>query len=248
MVVEAVEKMKGVILAGGKGTRLMPLTKVTNKHLLPIYNEPMIYYPIRTLVAAGISDVLIVVGGESIGDFLRLLGSGSEFGINLTYRVQEGVGGIPAALALACEFAGNDSIMVVLGDNVMEDSLKAEVENFDNGKVCSMIFLKEVHDPQRYGVAEIKAGKVVALYEKPDVPPSNLCVSGVYMFDSAVFGIIKNLKPSKRGETEIVDVLNSYLKDGKMSWRMLKGYWTDAGTLESWFEANSIVREKNSRH
>lgn len=244
---EAVAKMKGVILAGGKGTRLMPLTKVTNKHLLPIYTEPMIYYPIRTLVAAGVKDVLIVVGGESIGDFLRLLGSGSEFGINLTYRVQEGVGGIPAALSLACEFAGTDNVMVVLGDNVMEDSLKSEAERFDKGSGGARIFLKEVHDPQRYGVAEVKAGKVVALYEKPAVPPSNLCVSGVYMFDSSVFEVIKSLKPSRRGETEIVDVLNSYLKSGKLSFGTLKGYWTDAGTLESWFEANSIVREKSRK-
>ncbi|MBI2140881.1 NTP transferase domain-containing protein [Candidatus Woesearchaeota archaeon] len=237
--------MKGVILAGGKGTRMMPLTKVTNKHLLPIYNEPMIYYPIKTLAAAGIKDILIVVGGESMGEFLRLLGSGREFGVNLTYRCQEGAGGIPAALALAKEFADNDRVMVVLGDNVMDESLKEEAHKFESGNSGCHIFLKEVHDPQRYGVVELDGGKVVAIHEKPEKPPTNLCVTGVYMFDSAVFGIIPDMKPSRRGELEIVDVLNHYLKEGRLSWSRLKGYWTDAGTFEAWFEANAIVRENS---
>ncbi len=247
MVVEAVEKMKGVILAGGKGTRMLPLTKVTNKHLLPIYNEPMIYYPIKTLAAAGVKDILIVVGGESIGEFLRLLSNGSEFGVNLTYRVQDGSGGIPSALSLAKEFADNEKVMVVLGDNIMDESLKDEVSKFERGSSGAHIFVKEVHDPQRYGVVELKGGKVVAIHEKPANPPSNLCVTGVYLFDSNVFDVISMIKPSKRGETEIVDVLSQYLKAGKLSWSKLKDYWTDAGTLESWFEANAIVREKRAR-
>ena len=236
--------MKGVILAGGRGTRMLPLTKVTNKHLLPIYNEPMIYYPIKTLAAAGVKDILIVVGGESIGDFLRLLGNGHEFGINLTYRVQDGSGGIPSALALAREFVDGDSVMVVLGDNIMDEPLKDDAVKFSKG---AHIFVKQVHDPQRYGVVELKGGKVVAIHEKPANPPSNLCVTGVYLFDGDVFAVIGKLKPSKRGETEIVDVLSHYLKHGKLSWSTLKSYWTDAGTLESWFEANAIVREKRSK-
>ncbi len=240
--------MKGVILAGGKGTRLFPLTKVTNKHLLPIYNEPMIYYPVKTLAAAGIRDIMIVVGGESIGDFLRLLGSGKEFGVNLTYRCQEGAEGIPVALALAKEFAGGEKIMVVLGDNVMDESLKDEAQKFEGStKSGCHIFLKEVHDPQRYGVVELKGDKVVAIHEKPAQPPSNLCVTGVYMFDSTVFDVIPTLKPSKRGELEIVDVLLHYLRESRLSWSRLKSYWTDAGTLEAWFEANSIVREKGKK-
>jgi glucose-1-phosphate thymidylyltransferase len=240
MVVEAVE-MKGIILAGGMGSRLLPLTKVTNKHLLPIYNEPMIYYPIKTLAAAGIRDVLIVVGGESIGDFLRLLGSGKEFGVNLSYRCQEGSAGIPVALSLGREFAGNDSVMVVLGDNVMEDSLSKEASSFVSG---AKIFLKEVKDPERYGVARLEGNNVAEIVEKPKVAPSNLCVTGVYMFDKEVFSIISSLKPSARGEYEIVDVLNAYLKKGQLSWAKVAGYWTDAGTLEALFEANTLVRSK----
>ena len=231
-------------MAGGKGTRMLPLTKVTNKHLLPIYNEPMIYYPIKTLVAAGIKDILIVVGGESIGDFLRLLGDGQEFGVTLTYRCQVGSGGIPAALSLAKEFADGEKVMVVLGDNVMQESLLEEAKKFESNQgFGGHIFLKEVHDPQRYGVVELNGSKVVALHEKPEHPPTNLCVTGVYMFDSAVFDVIPSLKPSKRGELEVVEVLNHYLRQGRLSWSKLTGYWTDAGTLEAWFEANSIVRE-----
>lgn len=246
---EAVKEMKGVILAGGKGTRMLPLTKVTNKHLLPIYNEPMIYYPIRTLAAAGIKDILIIVGGESIGDFLRLLGSGEDFGVNLTYRCQEGAEGIPVALALAREFADGSKVMVVLGDNVMEESLKEDAVKFEkDSSHGAHLFLKEVHDPQRYGVVELKGDKIVAIHEKPANPPSSLCVTGVYMFDSTVFGVIPALKPSKRGEVEIVDVVTHYLSSGRLSWSMLKGYWTDAGTLESWFEANAIVRENSLKN
>lgn len=227
---------------------MLPLTKVTNKHLLPIYNEPMIYYPIKTLAAAGIKDILIVVGGESIGDFLRLLGSGREFGVNLTYRCQEGAEGIPVALALAKEFADGEKVMVVLGDNIMEENLREEAARFesDSSRRAHM-FLKEVHDPQRYGVVELRGDKVVAIHEKPAQPPTNLCVTGVYMFDSTVFDVIPSLKPSKRGEVEVVDVLSHYMKSGTLSWSRLKGYWTDAGTLESWFEANSIVRENRRK-
>jgi glucose-1-phosphate thymidylyltransferase len=247
--VEATEKMKGVILAGGKGTRMLPLTKVTNKHLLPIYDAPMIYYPIRTLVAAGIKDILIVVGGESMGDFLRLLGDGSEFGITLTYRCQVGSGGIPSALSLAKEFADGENVMVVLGDNIMEESVAKDVVEFELRKkpAGAKLFLKEVHDPQRYGVIELKDGKIVAIHEKPKNPPTNLCATGVYLFDSEIFDIIARLHPSKRGELEIADAVSDYMTKGRLSWGKINDYWTDAGTLESWFEANQMVREKRQK-
>ena len=238
--------MKGVVLAGGTGSRLYPLTKVTNKHLLPVYDEPMIYYPIKTLRAAGITDILIVIGGESIGDFLKLLGSGEELGVNITYRAQAGSAGIPAALSLAQEFIGSHKFMVVLGDNIMDESLKNEAEEFKNNKVGAHIFVKEVEDPERYGVVEVKDNKVVGMAEKPKNPKSNLIASGVYMFDSKVFGLIPKLKPSGRGELEITDILNNYIRNKDLTFSRIGGYWTDAGTLESLYHANTVVREKKN--
>ena len=202
--------MKGVILAGGLGTRLYPLTKVTNKHLLPVYNKPMIYYPINTLIEAGITDILIVTGGNSAGDFLRLLGNGKDFGLkHLNYTYQEGEGGIADALLLAEHFAGGDKIVVILGDNIIEKSIKKEVDIFKKQKVGARILLKEVENPERFGVAEIKKGKIVRIIEKPKKPPSNLVVTGIYMYDNQVFDIIRTLEPSDRGELEITDVNNA---------------------------------------
>jgi len=236
--------MKGVILAGGTGSRLSPLTNVTNKHLLPIYNEPMIYYPIKTLASAGIKDILIVVGGENIGDFLRLLGSGKELNVTITYRTQEGSGGIPAALALAKEFIGDSKFMVVLGDNIMDENLEAEAKEFLESNNGAKIFIKEVEDPERYGVIDIKEDKVVSIEEKPKNPKSNLVASGVYMFDSKVFDLIPKLKPSARGELEVADILIPYMETNSLSFSIIKGFWTDAGTLEALYHANSIVRNK----
>ena len=239
--------MKGVVLAGGTGSRLYPLTKVTNKHLLPIYDEPMIYYPIKTLRSSGITNILIIIGGESIGDFLKLLGSGEELGVKITYRAQVGSAGIPAALSLAREFVGKDKFMVVLGDNIMDECLKKEAEEFKAGTYGAHIFVKEVNDPQRYGVVEVKNNKVLSMVEKPKNPKSSLIASGVYMFDSKVFNMIPKLKPSARGELEIADVLNDYIRNGDLTFSMIKGYWTDAGTLESLYRANVIVREKREK-
>lgn len=235
--------MKGVVLAGGTGSRLYPLTKVTNKHLLPVYDEPMIYYPIKTLLAAGIRDILIIVGGESVGDFLKLLGSGNELGVKITYRAQVGSGGIPKALALAKEFVGDDKFMIVLGDNIMKDSLKKEAGLFKKSKFGAHIFVKKVKDSERYGVVEVKGSKVISIEEKPKNPKSKLVASGVYMFDSKVFDIIPKLKPSDRGELEIVDVLNEYIKDNNLTFSKIRGFWTDAGTLEALYNANIVVRE-----
>jgi glucose-1-phosphate thymidylyltransferase len=243
VVVEAPE-MKGVILAGGMGTRLMPLTKVTNKHLLPVYDKPMIYYPIQTCIDAGVTEILIIVGGESTGDFMKLLGSGEDFGIRITYKCQRGSGGIPVALALAKEFVGKDKFLVVLGDNVMDSPLKKAAEEFASGREGARIFVKAVHDPSRYGVMEINGGKIASIVEKPASPKSSLAITGVYMFDHAVFDIIPGLKPSSRGELEIVDVLNSYLKRNSLSYSEIPGFWTDAGTLEALYEATTLVRQK----
>jgi len=240
--------MKGVILAGGLGTRLYPLTKVTNKHLLPVYNKPMIYYPINTLIEAGITDILIVTGGNSAGDFLRLLGNGKDFGLkHLNYTYQEGEGGIADALLLAEHFAGGDKIVVILGDNIIEKSIKKEVEIFKKQKVGARILLKEVENPERFGVAEIKKGKIVRIIEKPKKPPSNLVVTGIYMYDNQVFDIIRTLEPSDRGELEITDVNNIYLKKGQLTYGILEGWWTDAGTFDSLLKANILVAEKEKR-
>jgi glucose-1-phosphate thymidylyltransferase len=237
--------MKGVILAGGLGKRLMPCTKVTNKHLLPVYNKPMIYYPLKTLVKAGLEDIMIVTGGNHAGDFLRLLGNGKEFGLkDISYTYQEGEGGIADALRLAENFIDRDKIVVMLGDNIIEDDITDAVKEFETQKEGAKIFLKEVSDPERFGVAEIKDGKVINIEEKPKKPASNYAVTGLYMYNSDVFEIIETLKPSDRGELEITDVNNEYIRRGAMAYSILKGWWSDAGTFESLFKASCLVREK----
>ena len=236
--------MKGVILAGGLGTRLYPLTKVTNKHLLPVYDKPMIYYPIQTLINAGIDDILLVTGGNNAGDFLKLLGNGKEFGLkHMNYTYQEGEGGIAEALRLAEFFASGEKICVVLGDNVIERNIRKAAENFRKQKKGAKILLKEVPDPQRFGVAEMKGDRVARIEEKPKEPKSRYAVIGIYLFDQEVFNAIKTLKPSDRGELEITDVNNLYIEKGLMTWDILEGWWTDAGTFESLLRANQLVAE-----
>ena len=237
--------MKGVILAGGLGSRLLPLTKVTNKHLLPVYDRPMIYYPIQTLVDAGIRDILLVTGGNSAGDFLRLLGNGQEFGLeHVNYTYQEGEGGIADALRLARFFVGNDRIVVVLGDNIIQDSIASYVRNFEQQESGAKILLKEVEDPQRFGVAQLEDGRVIGIEEKPAKPKSNLAVTGIYMYDAAVFDIIETLKPSDRNELEITDVNNDYIRRGLMTYDLLDGWWTDAGTFESLHKAGNLAADR----
>ena len=239
--------MKGVILAGGLGTRLHPLTKVTNKHLLPVYNKPMIYYPIQTLINAGVDDILIVTGGNNAGDFLRLLGNGKEFGLkHINYTYQEGEGGIAEALRLAEFFASGEKICVVLGDNLIEKNIRKAAENFQRQPKGAKILLKEVSDPQRFGVAELKGDRIVGVEEKPKKPKSQYAVIGIYFFDQEVFNIIKTLKPSHRGELEITDVNNRYIEKGEMTWDILEGWWTDAGTFESLLHANQLVAQTNA--
>ena len=236
--------MKGVILAGGLGTRLYPLTKVTNKHLLPVYDKPMIYYPIQTLINAGIDDILIVTGGNNAGDFLKLLGNGKEFGLkHINYTYQEGEGGIAEALGLAEFFASGEKICVVLGDNIIEKNIRKAVENFRRQKEGAKILLKEVPDPQRFGVPELKGDRIVRIEEKPKSPKSHYAVIGIYLFDQEVFNFIKTLKPSNRGELEITDVNNQYIEKGLMTWDILEGWWTDAGTFESLLRANQLVAQ-----
>lgn len=234
--------MKGVVLAGGLGSRLHPLTKVTNKHLLPVHNEPMIYYPIRTLVNAGIDQLLVVTGGNNAGDFLRLLENGRDFGLrHINYTYQQGEGGIAAALSLAEYFADQDKIVVVLGDNIIEGNIKAAVEKFRAQKEGARILLKEVSDPQRFGVPVFEGEKIIRVEEKPDHPASNYAVIGIYMYDHRVFEFIKSLKPSERGELEITDVNNFYIREGKMQWDILEGWWSDAGTFESLQYSGNMV-------
>jgi len=234
--------MKGVVLAGGLGSRLFPLTKVTNKHLLPVYNEPMIYYPIKTLVNAGIEEILIVTGGNNAGEFLRLLGNGSEFGLkHLNYTYQEGEGGIAAALSLAEHFADNGKIAVVLGDNIIEKNIRKAVDIFRKQKDGARIMLKEVPDPQRFGVPVFEQNRIVRVEEKPARPASQYAVIGIYMYDKRVFDFIKTLKPSQRGELEITDVNNFYIHDGKMERDIIDGWWSDAGTFESLQYAGNMV-------
>ena len=234
--------MKGVILAGGLGSRLYPLTKVTNKHLLPVYNEPMIYYPIRILVNAGIDDLLIVTGGNNAGDFLRLLENGNEFGLkHINYTYQQGEGGIAAALSLAEFFADNDKIVVVLGDNIIEGNIRAAVDKFRVQKEGARILLKEVTDPQRFGVPVFEGEKIIRVEEKPANPASNYAVIGIYMYDHRVFEFIRSLQPSQRGELEITDVNNFYIREEKMQWDVLGGWWSDAGTFESLQSAGNMV-------
>ncbi len=236
--------MKGVILAGGLGTRLFPLTKITNKHLLPVYDRPMIYYPIQTLVNAGIDDIMIVTGGRKSGDFLSLLGNGRDFGLkHLNYTYQEGEGGIAEALGLAEHWAKGESVAVVLGDNLIENNIRKAVADFRAQGRGAKILLKEVHDPQRFGVATLEGNSVVKIVEKPKQPETNLAVIGIYMYDGRVWDIIKTLVPSDRGELEITDVNNWYIKDGSMTFEKLNGWWTDAGTFESLHQAAKLVAE-----
>ena len=240
--------MKGIVLAGGLGTRLYPLTKVTNKHLLPIYNKPMIYYPIELMVDAGIRDILIVTGGNNAGDFLRLLGNGREFGLrHINYTYQEGEGGIAAALSLAEFFADQNPICVILGDNIVEGSIAQNVRNFEKQGSGARILLKEVSDPQRFGVPEIQGTRIVRIDEKPSNPASQYAVTGIYMYDASVFEIIKTLKPSGRGELEITDVNNCYIERGQMQYDILDGWWTDAGTFDSLIRASTLVFQNATR-
>jgi len=234
--------MKGVVLAGGLGSRLSPLTKITNKHLLPVYNEPMIYYPIKALINAGIDDIMIVTGGNSAGDFLKLLGNGREFGLkHLSYAYQEGEGGIADALALVEHFADEEPICVILGDNIIEGNIRAAASEYLEQGKGAKILLKKVPDPQRFGVPELDGDKVLNIVEKPTEPKSDLAVIGIYFYDATVFEVIKTLVPSGRGELEITDVNNHYIKRGEMTWNELDGWWTDAGTFESLLLATNLV-------
>ncbi len=233
--------MKGVVLAGGLGTRLAPLTWVTNKHLLPVYNKPMIFYPIQTLVRAGIKEVLVVTGGPHAGHFLRVLKNGDALGLtHLEYAFQEGAGGIPAAISLAEDFADQESVTVILGDNTTDADISSAVRNFASG---AMVFLKDVPDPERFGVPRFgENGEIVEIIEKPEVPPSQYAVTGLYIYDSSVFERIRELKRSERGELEVTDLNNSYLNDGDLSWSELGGFWSDAGTFESLARAGKFWR------
>jgi glucose-1-phosphate thymidylyltransferase len=235
--------MKGVILAGGTGSRLYPLTKVTNKHLLPVYDKPMIYYPLETLINAGIKDIMIVSGKGHAGHFLELLGSGADHGVHFTYEIQEQAGGIAQALYLAKDFVDGDSVTVILGDNIFQDNIKEDVKSFKTG---AKIFLKEVPDAYRFGVAELKGEKVVDIEEKPREPKSNFAVTGLYIYDSGVFDVIKTLKPSRRGELEITDVNNYYVNKEVMEYRIFKGFWSDAGTFESLLRASLMIQKERS--
>ena len=239
--------MKGVILAGGLGTRLSPLTRITNKHLLPVHNEPMIYYPIKTLINAGIEDIMIVTGGNSAGDFLKLLRNGKDFGLkHLNYTYQEGEGGIADALSLVEHFADEGPICVVLGDNIIEGNIRAACEAYKKQGKGAKILLKEVPDPQRFGVPELDGTRVVRIEEKPKEPKSSLAVIGIYFYDAMVFDVIKTLVPSGRGELEITDVNNHYINSGEMTWDKLDGWWTDAGTFESLLRASNMVAESGA--
>jgi glucose-1-phosphate thymidylyltransferase len=242
--------MKGVVLAGGLGKRLEPLTRITNKHLLPVYDRPMIYYPIQTLVDAGLAEIMVVTGGNNAGDFLRLLGNGAEFGLrHMDYTYQRGEGGIAEALSLAEHFAAGQPIVVILGDNIVEKSIKPHVERFATQGAGAKILLKEVEDPWRFGVAEIRGDRIAGIEEKPKQPKSNYVVTGIYMYDAQVFDIIRTLRPSGRGELEITDVNNVYIKRQQMTYDLLGGWWTDAGLPETLYRAATLVRERElARH
>jgi len=240
--------MKGIILAGGLGSRLRPLTKVTNKHLLPIYDKPMIYYPIETLVDAGIKDIMVVTGGNSAGDFLRLLGNGKDFGLDdIYYTYQEGEGGIADALKLCEHFAEGERVCVILGDNIIQKSIATYVQRYAQQKTGARLLLKEVEDPERFGVAELAGDKIVGIEEKPAAPKSQFAVTGIYMYDSRVFDYCRNLKPSARGELEITDVNNAYIKSGDLQYDVLDGWWTDAGQFESLYHATTLVARERAR-
>jgi len=239
--------MKGVILAGGLGTRLFPLTKITNKHLLPVYNKPMVYYPIMALIEAGIRDIMVVTGGDHAGNFLRLLGSGHNFNLKeIHYTYQDGERGIADALRLAEEFVDGDKVVVILGDNVFESPIKKYVEKFKKQKEGARILIKKVVNPQRFGVVSMKNGIVTSIEEKPRKPKSSYIVTGIYMYDARVFDFIKRLSPSKRGEYEITSVNNMYLKQGILKYDILKGFWTDCGTFDSLLKANMLIAKKYS--
>jgi len=241
--------MKGIILAGGLGSRLRPLTLVTNKHLLPVYDRPMIYYPIQCLINAGIDEVMIVTGGEHAGDFLKLLKNGKDLGLkNIAYGYQEGEGGIADALKLAEDFADGEKICVILGDNIIEGNIKKAAGDFFTQKTGAKLLLKEVPDPERFGVAEIEDGKIVRIIEKPTDPKSNLAVTGIYFYDNDVFDICQTLVPSDRGELEITDVNNEYIRRGDLTSDVLEGWWTDAGTHESLYRASKLVAEGGANH
>lgn len=233
------KKIKGVVLCGGMGTRLRPLTEVTNKHLLAVYDKPMIFHPIETLVKAEVKEILIITGGESIGDIMRLVGSGKRFGADVTYRIQETAGGIAHALKLAEKFSAGNDIAVILGDNIFEDT--PNVSSFSEG---AKVFLAEVSDPERFGVAEIEGEKIISIEEKPKNPKTNYAVTGLYFYDNSVFDKINNLKSSARGELEITDVNNAYISEGKMSYSILNGYWSDAGTFDSLVKASNLLMKK----
>ncbi len=236
--------MKGIILAGGTGERLHPNTKVTNKHLLPVYDQPMIYYPLNTLLRGGIKDILIIIGPDHAGHFLNLLGSGSSFGCRLRYEIQEKPLGIAHALRLAEDFLDGEKCVVILGDNIFEDDISDNVREFEKGTVGTKLFLKAVKNPERFGVARLENGKVVEIIEKPKIPPSNLITVGLYMYDRKAFDVLKKIKPSARGEYEIEDINNWYIKNRDVSFTSLKGFWSDAGTTESLFEATQFIRER----
>jgi glucose-1-phosphate thymidylyltransferase len=236
--------MKGVVLAGGTGSRLSPLTRATNKHLLPVYNRPMVYYPIQTLVNAGLKEILLVTGGKNAGDFLRLLGNGRDFGLkHLDYTYQEGEGGIAEALGLAEYFAGGGPICVILGDNIIEYNICQAVESFAKQKEGAKILLKNVPDAHRFGVAQIHGNHVISIEEKPRLPKSDFAVIGIYLYDATVFQKIRRLKPSGRGELEITDVNNFFIAEGNLTFEVLEGWWTDAGTFDSLLRANTLVAE-----
>lgn len=238
----------GVVLAGGTGSRLFPLTKVTNKHLLPVGRWPMICHPIHKLRQAGIRKVLIVTGTEHMGAVVQLLGSGKDFGVEFTYRVQDEAGGIAQALMLARHFAGDSRLVVILGDNIFEDDIGPSVQAYMQQESGARVLLKEVPDPERFGVAELREGRVVSIEEKPEAPRSSFAVTGIYMYDAQVFRAIETLKPSGRGELEVTDVNNWYMRQGLLGYDFLKGWWSDAGTLESLARANQLVGPDESRY
>lgn len=240
--------MKGIILAGGLGTRLYPLTKITNKHLLPVYNKPMIYYPIMTLVEAGIEDIMIVTGGSHAGNFLQLLGNGNEFGLKgINYAYQEKEGGIAEALGLARYFADGEKVVVMLGDNIIEKDIKQQVADFEKQSSGAKILIQKVHDPERFGVVELDGDRIVGIEEKPEKPKSDYIVTGIYMYDEKVFEFIDTLKPSDRGELEITDVNNKYIESDELTYSILDGWWTDAGTFNSLHNASRMLAEKEEK-
>lgn len=240
--------MKGLIIAGGEGTRLRPLTYITNKSLLPVYNQPLLYYPLKTLIKAGIKDILIVSGKGHAGQILNLLGSGKDLGVRIAYEVQEQPGGIAQVLGMAEEFADGERIMAILGDNIYEDidGITQAASDFAAQDKGAKIFLKEVSDPERFGVADIKGDLIMGIEEKPKAPKSNWAVTGLYMYDNQVFDIVRGLKPSARGELEITDVNNAYIEQGSLSYQKLNGEWIDAGTFDSLLKASNVAKEKFS--